>query len=214
MHAYALRLFFRVVSATFAAMIFLCGVAIASGSAITRAFGPLDAAPAMCDNRPCMMGMTVGLTGWTDVATVLQTPFDYSYGEKHLRVAVNQNTEVTFYPSVDGVHVGRGALTLWNGEDHLPVGWVVVWYGTPCGVSYYERPGLVVIRYSHTLVNVPLPKGERLSPHTAIESVHWQDPAYENVFQPDICVDNVTDGVRNSHWHGFASRVYSARRFR
>ncbi|MEM6283294.1 MAG: hypothetical protein AAF787_13955 [Chloroflexota bacterium] len=214
MRLFSTGLYLRAVVTLVAVLTLFCVAAIASGSALPHAPRPLDASPALCDDRPCLMGMTVGQTIWEDVAAVLQTPFDYTHGEKHLRVAVNHETEVTFYPSIDGVHVGRGALTLWNKDDHLPAGWVVVWYGIPCGVSYYETANNMVLRYPHTLVNLRLHAGERLSPHTDIESIHWQDPAYENAFQPDICVDNVTDGVKNSHWHGFSSRVYAAKRFR
>jgi hypothetical protein len=89
-----------------------------------------------------------------------------------------------------------------------------MWYGEPCGISYYEQWDIFVLRYPHTLVNVRLNDGEWLSTNAAVDSIHWKDPAFENVMQPDICVDNVTDGVINSGWYGFTSRAYASRRLR
>jgi hypothetical protein len=160
---------------------------------------------ALCDGQPCIMDVTVGSTVWRDVPAVLGD-VPYEWGERRVHISVSPAMSVVFFRSVDGEHVGRGRLAVDGAR--LPVGWVLVWYGEPCGLSYYPRTSSLVVRYPHSLVNIAL-RGQGFSPHTAIHDIRWQDPAFESDMQPDLCIDNITDGVVNSQWRGFHMRHYT-----
>lgn len=189
-------------------MILLCGLAIGSGQFIRHPHHSMSQTLALCNGQPCASGIVVGLTAWNNLpgAFTENAPY-YKYDRRHLLITQG-DVQMAFYQSVDEVHVGRGRLSVLPG-GYVPVGWIIVRYGEPCGLSYYPRTGQIVLRYPHSLVNVQMTSDEQFSPNTGLKDVRWQDPAFENEMQPDICVDNITDGVINSAWRGFHLSNYT-----
>ncbi len=158
----------------------------------------------LCNGRPCMMGLTLGETPWQDISVKLTEALDYHLEDQQMYIPIKGSTSMNFFQSVDGEHVGRGALYLRSEDETLPIGWIVTWYGDPCGLSYYPRSNNLVVRYPHTLINMRMGTERKFTPYTSARSIHWQDEAYKSEIQPDICVDNITAGAINSAWRGFA----------
>ncbi len=175
----------------------LCLLAVSTGR-ITRLHPTphLTTRPHLCAGQPCIERITVGQTRWDDAITLTGTQ---PITARKVEVSMGEGATARFFPSIDTVHVGRGYM-----HTATPAGYILVWYGEPCAVSYYPNPRLLVLRYPHTLINIQL-SDAAFSPHTPVAMISWQDPAYESEMQPDICVDNITDGVVNTPWYGFTS---------
>ncbi len=186
-------------------MFVLCLLTLLAGRLFSYPAHAYPAGMAMCDDLPCMMNITVGVTEWETVPTIL-TAYAPRWLPKGVEIQISERAVFRTYPSIDGVHVGRSFL---EADASAPLGWMVQWYGQPCAVSYYPNGNMLVIRYPHTLANIYLEDGTQLTPHTNIALVSWQDPAFENDMQPDLCVDNITDGVRNTPWQGFSLMNYT-----
>lgn len=168
------------------------------GQQMTRPVHPLVADLRLCNDGPCAGGVAPGLTEW-------EAAFDPH--SKRVALNIGRDVQAVFFPSVDGQHVGR-AYVDFPPESRMAVGWLVAWYGEPCGISYYPRADQFVVRYPHTLVN--LSTRDALSAHTPVVQIQWADPAYTSEMQPDICIDNITDGVYNRAWRGFTLAAYTS----
>jgi hypothetical protein len=106
------------------------------------------------------------------------------------------------------MNVGRVLIT--PGAS-ITLGWIIQRYGTPCGVSVYRQLGvvkrLVTVRYPGMLVNLRA-EDAVLRPRTPVQNIDLYDPAHKSTVQPNLCIDNVTDGARNYEWRGFVSLRY------
>jgi hypothetical protein len=152
--------------------------------------------PHLCAGWPCVEQVAVGQTRWGDAINLTNTQ---PITRRFIEIGMGEGNTARFYPSIDAVHVGRGYM-----HTATPAGYVLLWYGEPCAISYYPASRLLVMRYPHTLVNIQLGQAN-FTPRTPINMFTWQDPAYQSEMQPDICVDNITDGVVNTPWRGFTS---------
>jgi hypothetical protein len=151
-----------------------------------------------CDGTPCIMGITPGQTRWSTAQTELTQARLVS--AKALSLGVYVGVEIDMYQSADGESVGPINI---NFDDPMPIGWILLRYGEPCGISLYPQMNLVTLRYPFMLANVPL-DANWIHPDLTVTSMQFKDPAGQLFAQPDICVDNITDGVRNRDWLGFA----------
>jgi hypothetical protein len=151
-----------------------------------------------CDGTPCVMGITPGLTRWSAAQTQFTDAGIISAKALNLGDAIG--VDIDMYQSADGESVGPISM---NFDDPMPIGWILLRYGTPCGVSLYPQMNLITLRYPFMLANVPL-NTNHIAPELGVSSMQFKDPAGQLFAQPDICVDNITDGAQNREWLGFA----------
>lgn len=152
-----------------------------------------------CDELPCVLGLIPGRTLWHEAQTHLAR-WDAAVSLKTIQVTVNPRAEASFYQSVNGVALGRIALRF---DQPLSVGWLVSHYGQPCGITIYHTTRTATLRYAFLLANIRLDH-DQVGAHTPILSIHFTDPAFKSTQQPNLCVDNITNGAQNYHWKGFA----------
>lgn len=150
-----------------------------------------------CENDPCVMGVIPGITPWAHTREQLVRG---TIEPKRIFVALKPEGEAAFYLSVNKTTVGSIYVRL---IDPLPLGWILMRYGYPCGVSIYPQTDQITLRYPLVLANVQL-QNSRIRPQTAVISLQYADPALQSTTQPNICVDNLTAGARNRLWKGFA----------
>ncbi len=157
-----------------------------------------------CGTSPCVMGITPGNTDWHEAQTTLARQ-QHSYVQpKSIVFPLQPEGEASFFISVDGVSVGRTYLSF---RQPVSVGWLMARYGSPCGLTFYLYSDTITLRYPFLLANINLPDGH-LHPHMPVHNIQFSDPHFMMKAQPDVCVDNITDGARNRRWLGFADRWY------
>lgn len=159
----------------------------------------------LCDERPCFLGLTPGRSAWEEVRTVLTGIPNDHVTDRQAAFSIAPGEEVQLFRSVDKVALGRIQLLL---GQPLEAGWLFARYGAPCGVSIYARDRLITLRYPSLLANVRLNESGRIDSHMTVLSVQFHDPAFKMAMQPDLCIDNITDGARNHLWRGFAPLWY------
>lgn len=205
-----MRRLFRLTVLTGIGLALLCVAAIAAGREARAA--AQGAIPDMCDGLPCLMGLVPGRTPWVDARNSLAALNANSPESRQIVIPVGERGEVTLYPSVDRVSVGRINIRF-GPELHLPAGWIVERFGLPCGISIYYDPQMITLRYPFLLANVRFAQSH-FDIQASVISVQFSDPAFQPSSQLDPCRDNVTDWkVSNRGWQGFASvGRYIARR--
>jgi len=202
-----MRRLYRLVALSVAVLFVACLGAVGLGNVVHYPRQPLPAPLDVCEGHFCWLGVEVGRTLHAQTGQIV--------GER-VRDPLNVRTTVgidgrgyyaNFYPAADNLHAGSGQIYFTDGK--LQAGWLLIWLGEPCGVSYRANIGYtppipeLVIRYPFLLANF---RGDRLahfSPMTPVESIAWIDPTLDIAGQPDVCVDNITAGVRNVAWNGF-----------
>lgn len=177
----------------------LLAVPLLAGRVLHYPASDFPADVGVCDERPCLMGVTLGVTDWEEATALLP---DTDPASERIRVESNQRVHIVIFKSVDREHVGRTFLNASDGAT-ISIGWILTWFGEPCGVSHYPGSQLVSVRYPYALININA--AEQLTLFSNINAVHWQDPHYKYELQPDLCVDNFTDGVINRPWKGVTS---------
>jgi len=187
----------------------LCLLAMWSGRVFAA---PADARIAKmdyCEGSPCLMGVVPGTTLWTTARVDLSHLAGSSLSPKQIIIAIDADTEVQVFPSVNGVTVGRIYMNL---DRPLDAGWIVQRYGKPCGVSIYFGGQMVTLRYPFLLANIEL-TGERLESDMPVTFIQYADPDFRLKKQPDLCVDTVTSRqMLNAPWRGFTTiRTYVMR---
>jgi hypothetical protein len=149
------------------------------------------------------MNIRPGATSWTEVSRLLEAWPQGELAAKEIRLPLEGQAQAALYVSVDHTHVGRIYVSFPK-EKPFSVGWLVERYGAPCGVSIYARTGLLTLRYPNLLANVWL-REQRLDTFTPVMSIQFIDPQFHFRTQPDLCIDNITDGAVNRPWRGFTS---------
>lgn len=152
-----------------------------------------------CGGEPCIMGLIPGHTLWQDAQRTLSV-YQGEITDKQIVIAFSPLSEIAFYQSVDKTSVGRIQMRF---EPPISMGWILVRFGQPCGITIYNNAGLLTLRYPFLLANIRL-QTQHLRSDLPINSIQFTDPNFESSMQPNICVDNITDGARNRSWKGFA----------
>lgn len=152
-----------------------------------------------CDGSPCVIDLVPGSSPWTKIQPALQG-FQGDFLDRQISITWPLSTEVSFYRSVDKLSLGRIQI---NYRIPFSVGWLIIRYGKPCGITIYHSVGMITIRYPFLLANVNF-QTNVFNPNMAITTIQYNDPHYISKAQPNICVDNITDGARNRSWRGFA----------
>ncbi len=158
---------------------------------------PLSANLALCDGLPCAMGMTVGQTPWETVNMEHELT-----DEGRVFIRLSQTISMHFFASADGQTVGRGYLNFRSDDEGLPIGYIIAWYGEPCGLSFYPQSHNVVVRYAHTQINMRTTYDAPFSPYTPARSIHWADA------DGSLCENDSTRSVISSDWRGFNLKAY------
>jgi hypothetical protein len=192
-----MRLFIRLTAAVSVFLTMLIAGATLVGYLFPYPARPASVELALCEGSPCAMGLTVGQTAWADV--YIQHP---STDDDQVFIRLSATTSIHFFASGDGQTVGRGYLNFRSEEETLPIGYIVAWYGEPCGLSFYPRSRNVVVRYAHTQINMRTTYDMPFSPHTPARSIHWADG------DASLCDNDSTRSVISSEWRGFNLRAY------
>ncbi len=182
----------------------LCAVVLGLSRALVNP-EQLPAVPFdLCDGTPCFLGISPGVTGWSDAQQRLSTAPNNQVYANEIVALVHQETTAALYPSINRLTVGR--IYVHFSDDSPPsTGWIVERYGIPCGVSVYFSTGILTLRYPGLLVDAHLTH-DWLSVETPVSIIHFADPNFRSTTQPDLCVDNVTSGgMINRPWYGFSS---------
>lgn len=161
-----------------------------------------------CIGRPCVYGILPGQTTWEQAQQTFSNIQFVEVNPNYISLQQSAQSDTEIFLSIDAINVGRIAITP---TTRLPAGWLIERYGIPCGLSIYRQLGrfnkTVTLRYPTLLANIET-ADLQIDPFDSVVSILLLDPAYRPKYQPNICLDTVTDGARNFHWHGFAS--YSA----
>jgi hypothetical protein len=160
-------------------------------------------APDLCAGVPCMLGVVPGRTGWTEAQRLLDAQPGLQIAGRQILIRLAGGGEIGLYPSLDSEAVGR-IYVRYPTERPIAAGWVIQRYGQPCGVSFYRRlrADVLTLRYPLMVVNLRL-IGERFTPDSPIDTIQFGDPAFVPSYQPDPCIDNISNGVNNTLWRGF-----------
>lgn len=186
----------------------ICAAAVSVGRAQPHADDARADWLRVCDGLPCFAGLTPGRSAWADVGAALDGWTQEIGTDKQAAFSAESSEEVLLFRSLDQVTVGRVQVML---RQPLDGRWLLARYGAPCGVSfYYYQAGLLTLRYPALLANVQMNPSGHLNTVMQVVSVQFHDPAFKMPMQPDVCVDNITDGARNHRWRGFAPLWYYA----
>ena len=158
----------------------------------------------ICDGQPCVQGVIPGKTAWQTAQARLSQKHGARIEDKSIRFTSTANAQTDLYISVDLTNVGRIAI---SPSGDLTLGWLIAQYGVPCGITIYRYSNTITIRYPALLANIE-PDAQLLRVRFPLKQVLILDPAFSPVFQPNMCVDNMTDGARNYRWAGFATPRY------
>jgi hypothetical protein len=194
--------------ATRSALVVLLSVLALLG--LMRAIGAVGTAPniqaaslQICAGLPCLLGITPGTTPWDSAAQMIHYPAEVETRRAMFRPPEALAGRIETYLSVDEHTVGRVYLFA-HERAPLPVGWIIVRYGAPCGVSLYYGADMLTLRYQNLQAHVELTDG-RFTPSSPVSIVRYHDPAFVFESQPDPCVDNITSQqVVNTQWQSFA----------
>src|SRR5262245_8470835 len=137
---------------------------------------------AMCNYHPCFLGMTPGVTAWSEAQSTL-APYSTLIYEKRIVFHIQPGGYIALYKSVNDKTVGRIYLTL---RTPIEAGWIIERYGFPCGISVHPNSTIATLRYAALLANVRL-TGEHLDLRMPVTSVQFYDPDYQSESQPDVC---------------------------
>ncbi len=186
----------------------VCAAAVGLGRAQPHADDARADWLTVCDGQPCFAGLTPGRSAWTDVGAALDGWAQDFFTGKQAAFSADSGEEVLLFRSLDQVTVGRVQVMM---RQPLDARWLLARYGAPCGVSfYYYQAGTLTLRYPALLANVQMSASGHLNQGMQVMSVQFHDPAFKMPMQPDVCVDNITDGARNHRWRGFAPLWYYA----
>jgi hypothetical protein len=154
-----------------------------------------------CDGVPCVYGVMAGRTSWQAAQVSFAQLENTVLEEQAIALRAAEVGHIDLFISVDKVNVGRISV---RPEEVITAGWLIQHYGVPCGITIYRFSDIITLRYPTLLANIRM-TGAPFAATIPVELLQILDPAFKPKYQPDMCIDNITDGARNFRWGGFSS---------
>ncbi len=158
----------------------------------------------ICDARPCLLGVTPGVTAWNDAHTLLARHSTSSRQDRWISVEIDDYTRA-IVPRYKSSRSISDILISFKESQATTVGSLITRYGPPCIVLYNRTSRGVVLRYPFMFATTFLPGRildagflDARSPLSTLNLHSDMDPCTVNRLLPG-------DNLIYTGWIGFAS---------
>ena len=161
----------------------------------------------MCGSRSCFIGITPGITTWSEAKTILtkwghpiKSDDDFSVSIGSVEVDISSLNSY-----VDSMNI----IGIPNGNFVFPsVGSFVAKYGPPCRLLFNGDPNYIELAYPSMMLRVFRGNQTQLELDMPIYNVNLRDLSRLSIDPLDFCTYNKIGGPGIIAWSGFASGDY------